>query len=448
MSSLWDAQRWADQIQQRLRDVPGVVHRGRITHAVGTTIRARLPEARLGARCVIRTRDGELPAEVVGFEESRGAILMPLGHADGVGLDDSVELLDEPPRVPVGAGLLGRVLDACGRPIDRAGPVEDVEYVAPLSRPPNPLQRQRIETPLCTGIRAVDGLLTTGVGQRVGIFAPAGGGKTTLLSMLARGVSADVVVVALIGERGREVAPFLQDNLGAQGLRRSVVVVSTSDEPALLRLRAAHTAMSIAEAFRATGRHVVLLMDSVTRFARALREAGLAAGELPARRGYPPSVFAELPRLFERAGCDAAGAITAFFTVLLESDDDEDPIGEETRSLLDGHWVLSPVLARRQHYPAIDPLRSKSRLMSEIATPQHRAAAARVVETIARYEENRARIELGLYEPGTHAAIDAAIEHMPAIEAFLRQRTDEIEPFEATIGRLCEQAKQIEASQA
>ncbi len=448
MSTIWDARRWADEIRQRLHDVPAVVHRGRITHVVGTTIRARLPEARLGARCVIRTRAGELPAEVVGFEESRGAILMPLGHADGVGLDDAVELLDRPPRVPVGPGLLGRVLDACGRPIDGRGPMTDVDHVTPVCRPPNPLERRRIAEPLGTGIRAVDALLTTGIGQRVGIFAPAGGGKTTLLSMLARGVSADVVVLALIGERGREVAPFLEDNLGAEGLRRSVVVVSTSDEPSLLRLRAAHTAMSIAEAFRDTGRHVVLLMDSVTRFARALREAGLAAGELPARRGYPLSVFAELPRLFERAGCDAVGAITAFFTVLVESDDDEDPIGEETRSLLDGHWVLSPTLARRQHYPAIDALRSKSRLMSEIVPAEHRAAAARVVETIARYEENRTRIELGLYEPGTHPAIDAAIEHMPAIEAFLRQSTDEIDPFDATVTRLRELAEQIEASEA
>jgi FliI/YscN family ATPase len=302
--------------------------------------------------------------------------------------------------------------------------------------PPNPLQRARITQPLSTGVKALDAMLTIGIGQRVGIFAAAGGGKSTLLSMIARNVEADSVVLALIGERGREVLGFLQDDLGEEGLKKSTVVVSTAEQPSLLRLKAAYTATAIAEEARRRGERVVLMMDSVTRFARALREVGLAAGEPPGRQGYPASVFATLPVLFERAGNDNNGSITALYTVLVAGDDLEEPVADETISLLDGHIILSRKLAARGHYPAIDVLRSKSRLMHEITTKEHRKAAQEASQVMALYEENYDKISVGVYESGSDERVDNAIARIRDVEAFLRQERHEVLTYEQSVEEL------------
>jgi len=387
-------------IDERLGRFDRAGRQGRLEAVIGTAIRARVPDVRIGDVCDIETGHGRaVQAEVVGFD-AHGVLLMPLGNLEGTPIRATVRPEPVPPDVPAGSAVLGRVLDAFGCPIDGAGPLTTSR--APLHRsPPAPLSRERIRTPLVTGVRAIDGLLTFGRGQRVGIFAGAGVGKSTLLSALARNVEADVVVLALIGERGREVASFIEDDLGDEGMRSSVVVVSTADEPALRRLRAAYTATAIAEAFREEGRSVVLLMDSVTRFARALREIGLAAGEPVGRQGYPASVFAALPRLFERAGNDARGSITAMYTVLVTGDDLSEPIADETMSLLDGHVILSRTLAARGHYPAIDVLRSKSRVMQEVTTSEHRADASWASRVVATYEANEPKISLGVYTPAT-----------------------------------------------
>ncbi len=432
------------RIRARLAGMDPLRRHGRIVDCTGTVLRARLPEAFIGERCRIRRRRGMemtfLSAEVVGFDDAKGVILMPLGPVEGISLDDEVLPEERPWLAPCGEGVRGRILDALGEPIDGLGPLSGVTWRPLSAAPPSAMRRTRITEPLSTGVRALDGLLTLGRGQRVGIFAPAGGGKSTLLAMLARRVEADAVVLALIGERGREVAPFVEDNLGSEGLARSAVVVSTSDEPAIRRLKAAYLATTIAEGFRRQGARVVLLMDSVTRFARALREVGLAAGELPTRRGFPPSVFAELPRLFERTGHDEHGSITAFYTVLLEGELADDPVGEETRSLLDGHIILSERLAARQHYPAIDVLASKSRLMSELLDgerfAEHRQAATVLLRCAAIYEEHRTKIEMGLYEPGSVPAVDTAITLFPRLEAFLCQRADEAESFDVASAKL------------
>ncbi len=410
--------------------------RGRLVGAVGTTLRVRGARGRIGDVMEIATTEGEeaLRAEIVGFD-GEIMLLTPLGELRGLYADAEVILREMADRVPANDSLLGRVLDAQGAPIDGAGPIAptpDRPLVAPS---PAPMERPPIDIPLESGVRAVDGLLTLGIGQRMGIFAAAGGGKSTLLAMLARRAKADAIVIGLIGERGREVREFIADTLGEEGLARSVVVVATSDRPAMERVRAARAATAIAEGFRAQGKHVLLLMDSVTRYARALREIGLAAGEPAVRRGLPPSVFAELPRLFERAGTDGEGAITALYTVLTEGEE-EDPVGEEVRSLLDGHIHLSRKLAARGHFPAIDIATSQSRLFRKLSGPGQIASAEAVRAMLAKLSEIELLLQMGEYQSGQDPLADVALEQRDAIEAFLCQRSEDASDQATTLARL------------
>jgi type III secretion protein N (ATPase) len=414
---------------------------GRVVEVTGLVVRATVPGIRVGELCWIEAPaggSGERPrveAEVVGFRGDE-AVLMPLGEVAGIGPDALVTTTGRPLSVGVAPGLLGRVLDGLGRPADGRGPVEGAVPWA-VDRPaPDPLARARVTRPLPLGIRALDALLTAGEGQRLGLFAGSGVGKSTLLGQIARQTEADVNVIALVGERGREVGEFLDASLGPAGRGRSVVVCATSDAPSLVRLRSAFVATAIAEWFRAQGRRVLFMLDSLTRVARAQREVGLAAGEPPARQGYPPSVFAMLPRLLERTGTDARGSITALYTVLVAGGDMDEPIADEVRGILDGHVVLSRELAARGHFPAVDVLASLSRLMSTVAEGPHRAAAARLREWLAAYDRHRDLIALGAYQRGSDPTTDAALERLPAIEAFLRQTTAEAAPFAETRRRL------------
>ncbi len=410
---------------------------GRVVQVVGLAVEARGPAAQLGEVCRIYPRDGgpPVPAEVVGFRGER-VILMPLGEMHGVGLGCRVEASGHPLRVGVGEGVLGRILDGLGAPLD-GGPAWRVEeWRGAHQQPPSPLERRRISAPLQVGVKAVDGLLTVGRGQRVGIFAGSGVGKSTLLGMLARGAVSDVNVLALVGERGREVRDFLEGELGRDALARSVVVVATSEQPALVRVKAAFLATAIAEFFRDRGRDVLLLMDSVTRFAMAQREVGLAAGEPPTTKGYPPSVFALLPRLLERAGTSSRGSITGFYTVLVDGDDMNEPIADAVRGILDGHVVLSRDLAARGHYPAIDVLQSVSRLMDEVADARQRAAALEFRRLLAAYREAEDLINIGAYREGANPAIDRARALIPAMERFLQQEPNEIWDMERTRAEL------------
>lgn len=412
--------------------------RGRVVQAFGTTLRATGLDVRIGQQCAVvdPSTDERIPAEVVGLSDG-AAVLTPLTSLHGLGV--GAEVIAGPLRteVVVGEGLLGRVVDAHGHPLDGKGPIVGPSWgQAVYADAPNPLLRTPIHQPFETGVRAVDSMLTVGVGQRVGVFAMAGGGKSTLMGMFAKRCRSDVNVIALIGERGREVREFLEDSLGEEGLARSVVVVATSDRPAMERVRAAHVATAIAEAFRERGRQVLLMMDSVTRFARALREIGLSVGEPAVRRGFPPSVFAELPRLFERAGNDQAGSITAFYTVLLEDEDGGDPIGEEVRSILDGHIYLSRKLAQANHYPAIDVLSSISRVFPRVTTPEHQTAVGKARAWLAKYAEIEFLLQIGEYKPGGDPIADEAIARTPAVNALLKQGSDEAAPAEATQSRL------------
>lgn len=408
---------------------PAFEQRGKVRGAIGTAIRVSGVTVRIGDICELASPAGRhsLLAEVVGLSEHE-AILSPMGDLRGLSGETEVMVRVGEDRVPVSAALLGRVLDARLQPLDGLPPVDSPASQPLYAAAPNPMERRRIDAQVDTGVRAIDGLLPLGRGQRIGVFAAAGGGKSTLLGTLARQAQADVIVIALIGERGREVREFIEDNLGAEGLARSVVIASTSDRPALERARAAHAATAIAEGFRAEGRHVLLLMDSVTRFARALREIGLASGEPPVRRGFPPSVFAELPRLFERAGCDARGAITGIYTVLLE-DEEDDPVGEEVRSLLDGHVILSRKLAARGHYPAIDILVSQSRLMGQLVEEGQRSAALSFRAMLAKLDEIELLLQVGDYKPGQDALADRAIARRDEMNGFLRQSTHEATPL-------------------
>lgn len=426
-------------LHHALQQVRPLAQRGRVVQAVGTMLRATGLDVRIGQQCCVRDplhpALGMLRAEVVGLAEGQ-ALLAPLGTLQGLAVGAEVEPLEDAASVPCGMALLGRVLDAFGQPLD-GQPLPAGLWRQPLrGDSPNPLQRRPVHQPLATGVRAIDAALTIGIGQRVGVFAMAGGGKSTLLGMLARAAQADATVIALVGERGREVREFIEDSLGAEGLARAVIVVATSDRPALERMRAAETATAIAEGLRAQGRHVLLMMDSVTRYARALREIGLSAGEPAVRRGYPPSVFAELPRLFERAGHDAAGAITAFYTVLAEDEDGSDPVAEEVRSILDGHIVLSRALGAAGHYPAIDLAASASRVFTRVADAAHQAAARHLRALLARHAEVRFLLQVGEYQPGSDALADEAIERMPQIDALLRQAPDEHTPLPETLARL------------
>ena len=423
-------------LEERLGAFEGFERKGYVTAVTGTIIRAAVPDVRIGEICRIRRPGiGDLDAEVVGFDR-QDVLLMPLGRLEAIAIKAEVTPSGEEPWVPAGMAVRGRVLDALGKPIDGKGPLVDPLKSPLIVPPPNPLARKRITEPLSTGVKAIDAMLSIGIGQRVGIFAAAGGGKSTLLSMIARNVDADSVVLALIGERGREVLGFLQDDLGEEGLKKATVVVSTAEQPALLRLKAAYTATAIAEEARRRGERVVLMMDSVTRFARALREVGLAAGEPPGRQGYPASVFATLPILFERAGNDDNGSITALYTVLVAGDDLEEPVADETISLLDGHFILSRKLAARGHYPAIDVLRSKSRLMHEITTKEHRKAAQEASQVMALYEENYDKISVGVYESGSDERVDNAIARIRDVEAFLRQDRHEAPTYDQSVSEL------------
>jgi type III secretion protein N (ATPase) len=378
-----------------------------------------------GGDLVFIRRAGErLPCEIVGFDGGL-AVAMPLGSLRGVGLDDEVESAADGFKVPVSRGLLGRVVDGLGRPIDGLGELPRGELVSVDQDPVAPLSRNPIREPVETGVRVLDGLATLGRGQRIGLFAGSGVGKSTLLGAVARGTQADIVVVALVGERGREVGEFLEGALGAEGRKKSVVVVATSDASPLERLRAAQVATAYAEHFRDQGQHVLLLVDSVTRFARAQREIGLACGEPPARRGYPPSVFAMLPRLLERAGQGSTGAITAIYTVLVEGGDMDEPIADEVRGILDGHVVLDRSIAARGIYPAVDPIASLSRVMDAVVPQEHAAAARRLRTLLSAYESKRDLIALGAYSRGADKRVDEAIALLPRIEQFLRQSPNE-----------------------
>lgn len=405
--------------------------RGRIVGAMGTIIRAILPNVAVGELCrLIDPRTGHaMEAEVVGLA-GHEVVLTPTGDIRGLSADAEVVGTGRLREVPVGPGLLGRVLDGVGQPLDGRGPLPR-QGTRPLWAPPPPaMTRQMVERPLPLGLRVMDGLLTCAEGQRIGIYGEAGGGKSTLMSQIVRGSAADVAVVALVGERGREVREFIEQNLGEDGLARSVVVVATSDRPAMERVCAALTATAIAEYFRDQGKKVLLFVDSVTRYARALREIGLAAGEPPTRRGFPPSVFASLPQLLERAGMGEAGSITAFYAVLVEGDGQGDPIAEETRSILDGHVILSRELAAAGHYPAIDVLSSRSRVMPAVVPAEHMAAAARMRALLARYAEVEFLIQVGEYKAGGDPLADEAVGKIEALRAFLRQGTDERTEFE------------------
>ena len=425
-----------DELRSRLSQTPTLRPQGKVISVTGLGIRVAMPGARIGDVIQIERRSGApVDAEIVGFDSGQ-AVAVPLGALAGIGPDEPVHTTSAPLEVRAGLGLLGRVVDGLGRPLDGEELPHGLQTVPVDRAPPPALSRTRITAPLATGIRAIDGLLTLGVGQRVGLFAGSGVGKSSLLGALARGSRADAVVVALVGERGREVGEFLDNSLGAEGRRRSVVVVTTSDASALERLRAAQVATALAEAMRDQGADVLLLVDSVTRFARAQREVGLAAGEPPARRGYPPSVFAALPRLLERAGTATAGSITAVYTVLVEGNDMDEPVADEVRGILDGHFVLDRHLASQGHYPAIDITRSISRVMPSLISQEAQQAAAAVRSLISAYEQKRDWILLGGYVKGSDMILDRAIAAKPDIDAFLRQSGAEISAFEETWRKL------------
>ncbi|HEY9855036.1 MAG TPA: flagellar protein export ATPase FliI [Stenomitos sp.] len=421
----------------RVAALDPVRQEGKVAQVVGLVVESFGPQASLGELCRISLGLGRPPllAEVVGFRDDR-LLLMPLGPLEGVRPGTPVVATGELLGVRVGPELLGRVLDGLGNPIDGKGPLLAKGRAALDANPPNPLTRMRIHESLPLGVRAMDSLLTCGNGQRIGIFAGSGVGKSTLLGMIARNAKADLNVIALIGERGREVREFLERDLGPEGLARSVVVVATSDQPALQRLKGAFVATSIAEYFRDQGANVILMMDSVTRFAMAQREVGLAVGEPPATKGYTPSVFALLPRLLERSGTSDVGAITALYTVLVEGDDTNEPIADTVRGILDGHVILSRDLAAQNHYPAIDILGSVSRVMTEIVPEEQLRAAAQLRETLAVYREARDLINIGAYAKGSNPSIDRAIERIDSVNAFLRQGVYEPSPFEETVGAL------------
>ena len=398
---------------------------GRVVRTVGLVVESNGPRASVGELCLLQ-RDGlpPLPMEVVGFRD--GALLtVPLGGTAGIRPGDRLVARGTVASASVGDGLLGRVIDGLGMPLDGQGSLgPTVEY--PLQPPTiNPLAREPIAAPLGTGVRAIDALLTCGKGQRIGVFGGSGVGKSTLLGMMAKGTAADVTVIALIGERGREVRSFLEHDLGPEGLKRSVVVVSTSDSPPLVRLRAAFVATSIAEYFRDQGKHVLLMMDSVTRFAMAQREVGLAAGEPPTAKGYPPSVFAMLPSLLERAGnLRTGGGITGFYTVLVEGDDHSEPVADGVRAILDGHIVLSRELGARNHYPAIDILPSVSRTMPDVTRVEHRVKAGQVRDWMSAVKETEDLVSVGAYLAGSNPRVDEALAKRDRIEAFLKQPAD------------------------
>ena len=426
-----------DKLISHLEEVELTTVHGRITEAIGMLIRAVIPQVKMGEICLIKRQGEPLAAEVVGFTKDE-VLLSPLGDMKGIGPSSEVIPMRMPMHIKLGPNLLGRVLNGLGQPLDEdtKGPLQLDESFPVINPPPDPLKRGMINQPIPTGIRAIDGVLTCGKGQRVGIFSGAGVGKSTLLGMIARYAVADVNVIALIGERGREVREFLVNDLGPEGMKRSVIVVSTSDQAAQMRINAAYVGTAIAEYFREQGKSVILMMDSVTRFARALREIGLAAGEPPARAGYTPSVFAILPRLLERSGNSEKGSITGFYTVLVAGDDMNEPISDEVRSILDGHIILSNELARQYHYPAIDILASVSRILPNILDRGHLDLIGKLREVLANYKKNELLIRIGEYKPGSDKNADFALKYIDKVNRFLKQPVDEKASFEETLRQL------------
>ena len=430
-------------LEAELAQLPLVKINGRVAQVVGLVAESQGPDVRVGDLCRICFRDGShgLDAEVVGFRDDR-VLLMPLGDLREVGPGCDVISTNHPLEVGVGEALLGRILDGLGEPMDDRGPLAATDFYPLYAEPPHPLRRQMVERPLSVGVRVVDGMLTLGTGQRIGIFAGSGVGKSTLLGMMARYTTADVNVISLVGERGREVREFIERDLGPEGLARSVLIIATSDQPPLIRLKAALTATAVAEYFRDQGRNVLLMMDSVTRVARAQREIGLAIGEPPATRGYTPSVFEMLPRLLERAGAGERGSITGIYTVLVEGDDMNEPVADTVRGVLDGHIVLSRKIASRNFYPAVSVLESVSRVMPAIVSPEHLAAAGRIRDLMATYAESEDLINIGAYKAGSNARVDWALSHLDSVRAFLEQRVDESSSFEETDRRMLALAPQ------
>ncbi|MFA4844856.1 MAG: flagellar protein export ATPase FliI [Candidatus Margulisiibacteriota bacterium] len=410
---------------------------GKVVQVVGLIIEAQVGGVSVGDLCSIRIEkeNRDSFAEVVGFKENR-VLLMPLGSTSGISPGSQVVPAGHPLKVRVGWDLLGRILGGLGEPIDGKGSlVGETDY--PLdANPPDPVKRPRVTEVMRVGIRAIDGLLTIGRGQRIGIFAGSGVGKSTVMGMIARNAEAQVNVICLVGERGREVRDFIEESLGEEGLRKSVVIVATSDQPPLIRMKAAFVATAIAEFYRDSGKHVILMMDSVTRFAMSQRDIGLAAGEPPTTKGYTPSVFALLPRLMERSGTSEAGSITAFYTILVEGDDFNEPIADHARSILDGHIILSRDLAARNHYPAIDVPPSVSRIMTNLVSDEQKAAAGKLREVLARYAEAEDLINIGAYVKGSNPKIDYALSKIDQVNDFLKQGTFEQVPFEDTVNRL------------
>ena len=400
---------------------------GKVTKFIGLTIESLGPSANINDLCIIYSNNNSNKgtyAEVVGFRDNR-ILLMPYGDVEGVGIGSLVKSTGAPFHVDVGYGMLGMAVDGLGRPIDVTKTFDKEDSYSVEATPPDPLSRKMIEDILPLGVKAVDTLLTIGKGQRVGIFAVSGVGKSTLMGMFARNTKADINVIALIGERGREVREFIERDLGEEGMKRSVVVVATSDQPALIRKKAAKTATAIAEFFRDKGEDVLLMMDSLTRFSMAQREIGLASGEPPVTRGYPPSVYSEMPKLLERAGNASRGSITGLYTVLVDGDDMNEPIADTARGILDGHFILSRALAQKNHYPAIDVLQSISRCMSAIVTAEHKKLAGNMKNVLATYRSAEDLINIGAYKPGSNPDIDFAISKIKEVNAFLMQKTDE-----------------------
>jgi len=410
---------------------------GRVVQVVGLVAESQGPDVRVGDLCRISSRDDShsLDAEVVGFREDR-VLLMPLGDLREIGPGCDVISMDRPLGVPVGESLLGRILNGLGNPMDDGGPLAATDFYPLHATPPHPLRRQMVEKPLSVGVKVIDGLLTLGTGQRIGIFAGSGVGKSTLLGMMARYTSADVNVISLVGERGREVREFIERDLGKEGLARSVVVIATSDQPPLIRLKAALTATAIAEFFRDMGKDVLLMMDSVTRVARAQREIGLAIGEPPATRGYTPSVFEFLPQLLERAGASEHGSITGIYNVLVEGDDMNEPVADTVRGVLDGHVVLSRKIASRNFYPSVSVLESVSRVMPSVVSREHLESAGRVRDLMATYAESEDLINIGAYKAGANVRVDWALKHLDSVRSFLVQRVEEFSSFEDTVKQL------------